>query len=296
MDCCKIGRHINLSRGLHTVPQHAKSIGCNIFQIFLGSPQLTLSKKRTDDELINLRSELEKYNMQMVIHGSYTINLCHKSSSTKYINSQKSLVQDLLASEKIGQQCLGVIIHMGKNVEEIGIDDDTAINNYIRGVSDAINSTTTATIILETGASQGNEVGSSMKDLCKIYNRISESHRSRVKICIDTCHIWASGYDISNKNSVKNFFEHFNKLIGIKNISCIHFNDSRTNLNSNIDRHADLGYGYIGDNGLKFVAQFAKKHNIPVIMETPLDAVNPKTNKNISSIDEMTKVTQWFYK
>ena len=290
---CKIGRHINISNGFISSVKHAANLGCNIMQIFLGSPQLILNRKRSNYELESIKSELIELNMDMVIHGSYTINLCHNSTSNKYKASLKSLIQDLLASEKIGSKCLGVIIHMGKNVPEINIDDDIAINNYIIGINEALLSTNNSVIILETGASQGNEVGSNIEELAKIYNGILSDYKSRVKFCIDTCHIWATGYNIADDSSVNIFFDKFEKLIGIKNISCIHFNDSKTPLNSHVDRHADIGYGFIGDIGLKSIALFSKKHNIPIIMETPLDSVNKKTNKNISSTDEISKIKEW---
>lgn len=293
MDCCRIGRHINISNGFTSAPFHAKSIGCNILQIFLGSPQLILSKPRTDAELKEIASELKLYGMKMVVHGSYTINLCHRQSSTKYKMSVKSLTQDLLASEIIGSDCLGVIIHMGKNVPEINVDNKTAMDNYISGLVEVIDKTTIGTIILETGASQGNEVGSKLEDLAYIYNAIPSEKKSRIKFCIDTAHIWATGYDISDKVSVDKFFTLFDKLIGIDKIACIHFNDSQVKLNSHIDRHADIGYGQIGDSGLKYVATISKKYNIPIIAETPLDAVNIKTNRNITSADELSKIKNW---
>ena len=122
---------------------------------------------------------------------------------------------------------------------------------------------------------------------------MSSNERKRIKFCIDTCHIWASGYDISNQVNVKKYFSLFDKLIGIDKIACIHFNDSKTRLNSHIDRHADIGYGYIPMSGLNAVINFAYKYKIPIILETPLDSVNKKTNKNITFDDELTKIKSY---
>lgn len=290
----RLGRHININHGFMTAPWYANNIGCNIFQIFLGSPQRIISKARQEQELIKFADELEKYNLKMVVHGSYIINLCHPKKNKKFDASIRSLIQDLNATSIIGNRCLGVIIHMGKNVAENQISDGEAIDNYIIGIKTALKKSHSNTrIILETGASQGSEVASNIEGLAEIYWRLNEEERKRVFFCIDTCHIWATGYDISDKVGVKKFFDKFEDNIGIDKIICIHFNDSKNKLQSCVDRHADIGYGEIGTNGLKTFAQYAKKYNIPLIMETPLDAVNIKTNKDITFSDELEKVKLW---
>ncbi|AEQ33272.1 endonuclease 4 [Acanthamoeba polyphaga mimivirus] len=290
----RIGRHINISSGFLSAPEYAESLGCTIFQIFLGAPQQVLSKARQQDELIKFSKELSKRNLKMVVHGSYTINLCHPKKSKKFEASVKSLVQDLNASSLIGSRCIGVIIHMGKNIPINNISVDEAINNYILGLRHALSQTPESTkIILETGASQGSEVASRIDGLAKIYFGLDEAERDRIFFCIDTCHIWATGYDISGSVGVKKFFREFDKKIGIENISCIHFNDSKTGLESKVDRHADLGYGEIKESGLMAVAEFAKSYNIPLIMETPLDAINVKTNREVTFAEEFRKVKKW---
>lgn len=289
----RTGRHINISKGFITAPWYAESLGCDIFQIFLSIPRRVLSKKKQVDELTQFREELEKRKMKMVVHGSYTINLCHPKNSKKFKASIKSLVQDLESSSIIGDRCLGVIIHMGKNIPENKISDEEALNNYVIGIQTALSLTEDSIIILETGASQGHEVGSKLDELSEIYWKLEDSERERVMFCIDTCHIWATGYDISDSTGVKNFFKEFNNKIGLEKISCIHFNDSKTGLESCVDRHADLGYGHIKERGLKSFARLAKKHKIPIIMETPLDAIDPKTNREITFNNEFSLLKSW---
>lgn len=290
----RLGRHINISHGFVSAPLYAKTIGCDIFQVFLGAPQQVLSKARQKEELQQFGKQLEKLKLKMVVHGSYTINLCHPIGSKKFGASVKSLVQDLNASVHIGGRCLGVIIHMGKNIPENKISDEMAIDNYVAGLQAALKSTpSSTTIILETGASQGSEVASEIDGLAEIYWKLDESEQKRVMFCIDTCHIWATGYDISSAVGVKKFFKEFDDKIGLKKISCIHFNDSKTGLQSCVDRHADLGYGHIDTSGLKAIALFAKANRIPTIMETPLDAIDPSTNREVTFEKELAKVKSW---
>jgi len=148
-------------------------------------------------------------------------------------------------------------------------------------------------IILETGASQGTEVASKIEGLNEIYWKLDENERTRIKFCIDTCHIWATGYDISTPAGVKAFFKEFDDMIGIDKIALIHFNDSKTQLESCVDRHADLGYGFIKTTGLKAVAKFAFKNRIPLLTETPLDAIDIKSNKDITWQGEFAKIKSW---
>lgn len=290
----RIGRHISTSYDLLTSATYAKKLGCNIFQIFLGVPQQVISKKKTDMELKKLGMELKKNKIKMVIHGSYTINLCHPPGNKQYKASVRALIQDLNASAVIGKRVYGVIIHMGKNIPANNISDEQALKNYITGLKEALSQTPDNTIIiLETGASQGSEIGSKIESLAKIYGGLKENEKKRIKFCIDTCHIFASGYDITTSDGVKSFFKLFDDLIGVDKIVCIHFNDSKTPVNAHVDRHADIGYGFIKEPGLKEVTRFAQKNTIPIIFETPLDAVNMKTNKSVTWEEELGKVKSW---
>jgi deoxyribonuclease-4 len=287
----RIGRHINASYDFVSAPAYAHRIGCNMMQIFLGNPQKNSNRVRSNKELNGFAEQLTSNKMKLVIHGSYAINLCHPPSSSKYKASVRALIKELDMATIIGKRCIGVIIHMGKNIPENEISDATAIQNYVFGLQEALKgSPQKAIIILETGAGQGNEVGTDIGTLSAIYRELTKYEQSRVKFCIDTCHIWASGNDISTSDKVKLFFKNFDKLIGIDRIACFHFNDSKTPLDSHLDRHADLGHGYIPIDGLRAIARFARDHHIPIILETPLDSINPKTNKDVTFSDEHKKI------
>lgn len=289
-----IGRHLGLSQGLAATPVISRSIGYEIFQIFLGVPQQVISKPKPVKDIKDLAKALEKTDQHMVIHGSYTINLCHPPESPKAATSVKSLIQDLKASALLGERCLGVIIHMGKNIPANGLDEEKALSNYRKGLRAALKATPPeTTIILETGAGQGSEVGTMIEGLAKIYHGLAEEHQSRITFCIDTCHIWAAGYDISTSAGVKAYFREFNEAIGIEKISCIHFNNSKTACGSCVDRHDDLDYGLIDPKGLRAVARYAQRHQIPLVMETPLDAVDSETNQDITHEDELALVRSW---
>lgn len=292
----RIGKHISTygDGGFTNIPFFADSIGCRCFQIFLDSPLISISKARLSDDLKKFSSALQELDLVMVVHGSYTINFCNKSQCKKYGNSVRSLVADLNSSIIIGKRCLGVIIHMGKNVKDNLIGEDEAIKNYINGLKEVLSVTPAeSTIILETGAGQGTEIGTKLDQLEEIYKGLDLKQRERIGFCIDTCHIFASGYDIRTKKGVRDFFSEFENRMGKKKISCIHFNDSKTELGSRIDRHADLLWGKIGEEGLREVAILACENFIPLILETPLESVNKKTNLDITFEDELALVRLW---
>jgi deoxyribonuclease-4 len=293
----RIGRHINISLGFVSSVAYAYSQGCSMMQIFLGAPQQVLSKKREKSSLLELSEALQKYNMLMVVHGAYTINLAHPPANRTYIISLKALIQDLEATQTIGENCLGVIIHMGKNIKANDITDEEAMDNYVRGLKEAIASgfaSETNKIILETGASQGSEIGSTLDGLKYFYDRLTNTEKKCIGFCIDTCHIWATGYNISNEEKVKKFHDELEKKIGWDKVVCIHFNDSQNEKGSCVDRHADIGDGKIGEEGLRAFAMIAKKYQIPLLTETPLDYIDPKTYEKIKPTDEIIRIKKWY--
>jgi deoxyribonuclease-4 len=238
--------------------------------------------------------------MKIVVHGNYTINFAHPPKSSQFTKSIKLIVNDMNIASHFHDKCLGVIIHMGRNIESNDISDKKAMQNYVIGIKKVLNLTpSNTTLILETGASQGTEIGSSMEDLSEIYLSLTKNEKKRIKFCIDTCHIWATGYDISSTKKVSNFFKLFDLLIGVEKIACIHFNDSKTPLSSCVDRHEDLCYGKIGKNGLKSIAKYAYKNKIPMIMETPLTAIHKNPNESsyekITNESEIKKIKKWIF-
>jgi len=283
------GRHLSLEGDITTVPERAAQMGYGCFQVFLGSPQRLINKKKSVKELEKLRDNLESYKMLMVIHGNYTLNFASPLGSKLSLSSINSLVSDLSQASVIGERCLGVIIHMGKNIEKNGMTDTEAYKCYISSIQEVLGRTEDSNVILETGASQGKEIGSRLSGLSRIYRGFSRKEKKRIKFCIDTCHIWASGYDISSKEGVDKYLSKFDNLIGLEKIALFHFNDSQNELNSHKDRHADLGYGKIG-KGLRYIARFSKKRGIPLIMETHLYAFNQKTGRQITYEDEIKKL------
>lgn len=277
-----IGHHFNVSFGFLSSVDYAKSLGANFMQIFLGIPQRYTRKQRSDEELFQLKEKLRNNNMKLVVHGIYMLNFCNPVDSYIHKTGIQNLVCDLKDCEKIG--ALGVIIHMGKRLE---LEKDKAMDNYVQGVRKALQLTDTKSmtdpcIILETGAGVGSEICSNLLELHKLYKMFTQEERKRIKFCIDTCHIFAAGYVISEPGYIEVFCETIDLLLGWNNVVCIHLNDSRDSCGDCKDNHADLGKGHIGEEGLKeFIRIAINKYHVPVVLETPCEELSKKDQINM---------------
>jgi deoxyribonuclease-4 len=258
-------------------------------QIFTRNPTSFALYPDNDTLLSNIKTLSTQLNIKIVIHGSFLINLCKPSNQVTQM--KKLLQRDLCISKKLG--AIGVIIHMGHNVDK-KLSNEEALKLYVQNIDDILEVTPSDSIlILETGAGCGNEIGTRLNDLGKI--RLNSKYKERIRFCIDTCHIFSAGYDISNSNIVESLEAYIDLTLGWENVITCHLNDSKTNLNSKKDRHQDISYGLISkgisynddiiteDTITPFV-QFIKyfiKRKIPIILETPCEFLSYSEQLNL---------------
>lgn len=247
----------------------AKNDGCNFIQIFTGDPCKFIYNKKPFDT-----NQLKYWKGGIVIHGNFLINLCRLYSDKIGRNSIYLLKKDLEIASKIN--AIGVIIHMGKDTGKLGYEK--AFNTYIENLNIVLKESKEGIIILETGAGVGTEIATRLNELGKI--REAVTNKERIKFCIDTCHIFAAGYDLSNDLIVDSLEQYIENTLGWDNIIIIHCNDSKNCLCSKKDFHADITDGVISKKNIgsfmKFI-NFFKKRNIPIILETPSDSIDLKT-------------------
>jgi len=251
----------------------AKEDGCNFIQIFTGDPcKFIYNRNQMSFDLINL--QLKNWKGGIVIHGNFLINLCRPPIDKIAKNSIYLLKKDLEIAEKINS--IGVIIHMGKDTAKLGYQN--AFDTYIENLNTVLKESKKGTIILETGAGVGTEVATRLNELGKIRDTVI--NKDRIKFCIDTCHIFSAGYDLSNDIVVDSLEGYIENTLGWDNIALMHCNDSKNCLCSKKDYHADITDGTISKENIgsfmKFI-NFFKKRNIPIILETPSDSVDFKT-------------------
>lgn len=290
-----IGVHQSISKGFYNAIENVVNFyNTNAAQIFLKSPQMLTFCKISDEEAEKTKNFVLSKNLFIVGHCSYLLNFAKEQNFKDTTDIRKrgnwainSLLDDLLSIKKINGY--GVVLHIGKY---IGQTREQSIKTIIKNINQVIfdlefklkNNTKLPYIIIENTAGQGTEIGSTIEELSEIYNLLDKN--PRIKFCVDTAHAFASGYDIKTENGFNDFIKKFEKLIGIKNIGLFHFNDSKKELGSRVDRHDSIGVGLIGEEGLKRIAKYAKEKTIPIILETP--------DKEVSHLEDIKKVKNWF--
>ena len=270
-----IGFHIPKQKTfLETVQQIPKlcaseNTNINAAQIFTSSPKNFDTVIIDDDDAKKTKKYLKKHDFPLFVHGKYIINLANPKPFGYHVYSKQ-----LQNSAKIGGK--GCIVHMGKSTT-LTIDD--ALNNMENNLKKAMKKAPEGIVILETSSGAGTEMLSKLPDLHKFYKRFKGDYKERIRFCIDTCHIFAAGYDISSTDGAFNFLKLWKKLFGFKTLAVIHLNDSKGKLGSRVDRHEAIGKGEIGYEGLIFFCKFAKERNIPLILERGSKACCEEVNE-----------------
>jgi deoxyribonuclease-4 len=169
------------------------------------------------------------------------------------------------------------VVHLGKQLE---LSMQESINNMYTSLLYVHQHTKTQNvkILLETSTGQGSEIAYKLDDLAHIFRKFSkhknENIVKRFGICLDTCHVFSAGYDIRSKESREIFFDNFNELIGLDNIKLVHLNDSLVPCGAHVDRHENIGKGYIGEEAILILAAVFNKLKIPMVLETPISGIN----------------------
>jgi len=282
-----VGCHASIANGILEGIKYVESIGGNALQIFMGSKlQSSLKYKhkfKDQNEINEIRTYLSRNKICLVIHSIYTMNLCkfpYTSNRIKYAHD--NILYDLKYGNMIGAKC--VILHLGSKNKELTYEE--AINNIVGNIKYIMTKMQKGIMLsLETSAGGGNQIGWNLEELSQIWQKINSnnnnsnsknsknSKNNKLGICIDTAHIFVSGYDISTFEGISEYMKKFNSLIGIKHITNFHINDSRYPLNSKHDEHRGLGQGQIyntdkGIKALKYIKQLCIKRKIPMILET----------------------------
>jgi len=284
-----LGHHVCTTYGFNTAASYGASNGADIIQIFLRNQRSYSSPRKSKETLIKLKKSAKLYGITILVHGNYLLNFCNPVDSDIHKKSIKILSDDLDDSYTLGS--LGVVIHMGKNVKDLGISKDEAVENYVSGINSALDTSNEESIlILETGAGQGTEVCTDLYDLGRLRKLVKKEHRKRIKFCLDTCHMFAAGYDMSNKKYVRMLEKVIDNYLGWKNVAAVHLNDSKQCCNSHRDNHADFGKGFIGCDGLIEFIKICIKKNIPIVLETPSEKHNDIRYTHSDQMKEIKKM------
>ena len=267
------GTHLSKSKGLLSLLETMKQNNVKVCQFFTKSPQ-SVAKEKLKLEYADkfmIDSLIKENDYKVFIHGQYILNLCRIDLNY----AVPSIIEDLNYLDNTQ----GVVIHMGKDTKNLGKQQAflNMKNNILRILSEIVDKN--KYLILETSVKSTNDICkfSSIEGLAELYNALEKP--KNIKFCIDTCHIFASGYDIRTIQLFKDFMNLFDKLIGVSNIALFHLNDSKTPLNSGKDRHEILGKGYIfkdNESTLKYILKYCFDNKINIITETEQELCEEK--------------------
>lgn len=259
-----VGAHVSAANGIHNIFSNAKKIGAKSIGCFVRSQRRWTSSPLTEQEIeefIRCSKEASVSVSKIVVHGSYLINLASSNSEIR----NKSF--DALLDEVKRCEALGIELYTFHPGSSVSSDKSTALNNLAKLLNDAINKTKTVTILIETMAGQGSTICGDFEDIGYVISKIET--KKRIGVCLDTCHLFANGYDIrDNWNEV---LMQFDKFVGYRYIKALHLNDSKFELGAKKDRHANIGKGKLGLNCFRFIMNNQYFQNLPMILETPCE-------------------------
>lgn len=255
-----IGCHLSTTKGFENMGKEALQIGANTFQFFTRNPRGGKAKEIDMDDMEALLKIARENNFATILaHAPYTLNACSADERTREF-AREMMVDDLNRMELMPNNLYN--FHPGSHVKqgvEIGI-------NYIVGLLNTVLSKDqTTTVLLETMAGKGSEVGRTFEEIAEIISRVEL--KEKMGVCLDTCHIYDAGYDIVN--DLDKVLEEFDAVIGLDRLKAIHLNDSKNPFKSHKDRHEKIGEGFLGLEAITRIINHPKLKHLPFFLETP---------------------------
>lgn len=258
-----IGSHVGFTKDSQLLGslKEALSYGANTFMFYTGAPQNTKRYPIMDGftlDALNLMKEENIDYSKVIVHAPYIVNLANDKEKEKFMFAVNFLQEELERCEMLGIK--NVVLHPGSHV---GLGTDEGICNIAKGLNMVLGNSD-VTVLLETMAGKGTEIGSNLEEIKKIIDLVDD--KNHIGVCLDTCHLSDAGYDLDRFDE---FLDQFDKLIGIDKIKCVHINDSKNPIGAHKDRHENVGFGTIGFDTLISIVYNKKLENIPKILETP---------------------------
>ncbi|WP_290526956.1 deoxyribonuclease IV [Alistipes sp.] len=259
------GAHVSAAGGVENAPRNAGKIGATAFALFTKNQRQWSAAPLTAAQIGGFGAacaELGYVPAQILPHDSYLINLGHPEPEA-LAKSRGAFFDEMARCEALGLDRLN--FHPGSHLNRIA--PERSLDLVAESINLALDRTRGVTAVIENTAGQGSNLGSSFEQLAYLIERVED--RSRVGVCIDTCHAFAAGYDLRTAEACDRTFAEFDRIVGFRYLRGMHLNDAMKPLGSRVDRHAPLGEGQIGTECFRYIARDARFDDMPLILETP---------------------------
>lgn len=267
-----VGAHVSASGGVFNAPINAKAIGATAFALFTKNQKQWMANPLSDKEIEDFKKACDECGYapsQILPHDSYLINLGNPTDEG-IGKSRASFLEEMKRCAALGLDRLN--FHPGSHLKEIS--EDECIARIAESLNMVLDKTEGVTAVIENTAGQGTNLGYKFEHLAAIIDKVED--KSRVGVCIDTCHSFAAGYDLRTAESCDKVFAEFDKIVGFKYLRGMHLNDAKKPVGSKVDRHESLGAGEIGWDCFKYIMQDARFEGIPLVLETPVPELWPQ--------------------
>ncbi|MDR1614101.1 MAG: deoxyribonuclease IV [Campylobacteraceae bacterium] len=259
-----IGAHVSAGGGVENAPLNAKAIGAKAFALFTKNQRQWSAKALEKSQIESFKKRLDEVGIlpkHILPHDSYLINLGHPGKEQRQ-KSFEAFLDEVKRCEELG--LLKLNFHPGSHLKEIS--EEECLNNISKCMNEALSQSNGITLVVENTAGQGSNLGYRFEHLAYLVQNSID--KSRVGVCIDTCHLFTSGYDIRKKADYEKTMQKFDTIIGFKYLKGMHLNDSKAKFQSRVDRHESIGKGEIGLDAFSFIMNDDRIDDIPMILET----------------------------
>lgn len=259
-----VGAHVSASGGVFNAPLNAMAIGAKAFALFTKNQKQWAAKPLDAETIALFKENLAKSGIlpkHVLPHDSYLINLGHPEEDKRQ-KSLEAFIDEARRCEQLGLDRLN--FHPGSHLKQIS--EEECIDRIASSMNETLNVTNGVTLVIENTAGQGSNLGWKFEHLSAIIERIED--KSRIGVCIDTCHMFTAGYDIRSREAYDATWAEFDRIVGFKYLRGMHINDSKPDLGSRVDRHDSLGKGKIGLDAFGFIMNDPRMDDIPLVLET----------------------------
>ncbi|MDE6772096.1 MAG: deoxyribonuclease IV [Muribaculaceae bacterium] len=264
-----IGAHVSVAGGVENAPSRAHAIGAKAFALFTGSSNRWVSKEISDKQAELFKNACEEfgYSPDVILpHDNFLINL-GSPDTQKLAMSRKSFLDEMNRCARLGLKMLN--FHPGSHLNQIS--EIECLDRIAESLNIILEHSEGVTAVLENTAGQGSNLGHSFEQLAHIIDKVED--KSRIGVCIDTCHAFSAGFDLLSEDGSEKTWKHFDETIGLNRLMGMHINDDKRELGSKIDRHASIGEGTLGNVFFSRLVNDPRFDNIPLILETPDESI-----------------------